>query len=102
MAIDKLFNNGPEDVMIVGAPGTQGVAINGMHGPGIPSFIEGCCGDLQVPIGKIFIIGLLCIMDAMGPVTPIVSVGGTAALSGIGAAEKIHLHSAICEQAIPI
>ncbi|CAO4842474.1 MAG: hypothetical protein CNLJKLNK_00577 [Holosporales bacterium] len=102
MAIDKLFNSGPVDVKIVGAPGIHGAEIAGRQGPGLPAFIVGCCGDEHNPIGRTFKKGLLCMIDPMGPDTPIVSVGGTAVLSGTGAAEKIHLQSDACEQAIPI
>lgn len=102
MAMDKLFKSGPVDVKIVGAPGIHGAEIPGRQGPGFPAFIVGCWGDEHNPIGGIFKKGLLCMVDPIGPDTPIVNVGGTAALSGIGAEEKIHLQSDACEQAIPM
>ena len=100
ISMELLFSVGMFASSTVGAPGSQGAVVAGMHGIGVstPSAAAvaaatiGLAIDMQVPKGRMFTSGLLSMMLASG--TPVITrfCGSTARLDG--AAPKVHWHIA--------
>src|SRR3954451_3005684 len=89
---------------VVGAPGTQGALVAGMHGIGVstPSAAAvaaatlGLAGELHTPKGRMFAIGMWSMMLAAGgPSASTLFFGSTT--SADGAAPKVQVISAPIE-----
>jgi hypothetical protein len=91
-----LFKVGMLASSTVGAPGTHGAGVLGMHGMGVntpkaaavAAATVGFAGELHIPNGKIFTIGLLSIIFASGVPVKTMLAGST--ISELGAAPKLH------------
>ena len=94
--MDELFNAGWPPSMTVGAPGAQGATVTGMQGIGVNTpraaavaeATVGFEGDMHIPNGGMFTVGLLSMMLAAGAPIMVLLAGST--LSALGAAPKVH------------
>jgi hypothetical protein len=96
--LEVLSSAGKLLIVTVGAPGTQGEAVTGMHGMGVstPSAAavaaatSGLARLMHIPKGGIFAIGAKSMIVAAGmPLT--VVVGALVAMSDAGAAPNVHI-----------
>jgi len=93
----------------VGAPGTHGAGVAGMHGIGVitPNFAAvaaatvGLAGLEQTPKGIMFTIGIWSIIFAAGIKPVIVLLVGNTTI-GVGAAPKLHCRRAVEQTCIGI
>ena len=93
--MEELFNAGWPPSITVGAPGDQGAAVTGMQGIGVNTpnaaavaeATVGFEGDMHMPKGGMFTVGLLSMMLAAGAPTMVLLAGST--LSALGAAPKV-------------
>src|SRR5258707_11337523 len=97
ISFELLFSAGILPIITVGDPGAQGAAVTGTHGMGVstPSAAAvaaatiGFDGELHIPNGGIFAIGMLTIIVAAGGPPPMVAfVGSTTRL--LRATPKLH------------
>jgi hypothetical protein len=96
MHFDELLRAGMLDTSTVGEPGAHGAAVTGMHGMGVsaPSAAAvaaatiGLAIELHIPKGKMFIIGLLSMILAIGSAVITRLMGNT--ISVPGASPKEH------------
>jgi hypothetical protein len=92
----------------VGDPGTHGAAVTGMHGIGVNTPIAaavaaatvGLAGDWHIPKGKMFSIGLLSMILAIGIEVITLLAGMT--ISELGATPKLHLSIAPPQTRLPM
>ncbi len=71
MHLDESFNAGMFAINFVGAPGTHGAAITGVHGAGVKNtggglLVAGLTTELHIPKGRILTKGLLSMILAAG------------------------------------
>ena len=94
--MEELFNAGMPPSRTVAAPGDQGATVTGMHGIGVntpkaaavAAATVGFEGDMHMPNGGMFTVGLLSMMLAAGAPIMVLLAGST--LSALGAAPKVH------------
>jgi hypothetical protein len=78
------------ETITVAAPGTHGDAVTGIQGCGdIAAATAGLAGEVHIPKGAIFTMGLLSIMVAMGCDVVITILSGKT-VNVPGAAPKLH------------
>lgn len=95
MHFDELLRAGMFATSTVGAPGTHGV-VTGTHGIGVSTpraaavaaATVGLEGDMHIPNGGMFAIGLKSMMFAAGVPVIVLLAGGTTMV--LGAAPKVH------------
>lgn len=98
--IDELLSAGKLFTKTVGEPGVHGAAVTGIHGAGIvPPTVDGLAGHIHEPNGRMFAIGLLSMILAIG-ILVITVPGGFIRVDG--ATPKAHLTIAPAQTHIPI
>jgi hypothetical protein len=98
--LELLLSAGILPICTVGQPGAHGAAVTGMQGIGVKTpnaaavaaATIGLAMDWHMPKGKIFTIGLLSIILAIGIVVVTRFAGNT--ISELGATPKLHCKSA--------
>jgi hypothetical protein len=108
MHLELLLRAGILATITVGAPGAQGAAVTGMQGIGVntpkaaavAAATIGLDGELHIPKGIMFTIGLLSIILAMGIEVMTRLAGSTFKVPG--AAPKLHWSMAPPQTRIPI
>src|SRR4051812_30395041 len=102
MHFEVLFNTGKLPSSTVGAPGTQGAGITGTQGIGVSTPIAaavaaataGFAGEMHIPNGMMFTIGLLSMMVAAG-MLPVMHLFVGSTTSVPGARPKLHWRVAV-------
>lgn len=88
--LELLSSAGMLETNTVGAPGTQGAVVTGIHGWGdIAAATAGFAIEVHIPKGAIFTMGLLSIMVAMGCDVVITILSGKT-VNVPGATPKLH------------
>lgn len=109
MSVDVLSSVGMSASSTVGAPGTQGATVIGMHGIGVRTPMAaavaaatiGFAGDMHTPNGMMFTIGILSMMLASGiSLVKTMFVGRTT--SELGAIPMVHIIIAPMQTCIAI
>ena len=93
--MEELFNAGWPPSITVAAPGAQGATVTGIQGIGVKTpkaaavaeATVGFEGDMHMPNGGMFTVGLLSMMLAAGAPIMVLLAGST--LSALGAAPKV-------------
>ena len=109
MHFDEFESAGAVPTITVGEPGTQGAAVTGMHGIGVSTPMAaavaaatwGFDGDVHMPNGGMFSIGLLSMMFAAGGPPPMMRLTGRM-FNADGATPKLHIMFAPDETRMPI
>jgi hypothetical protein len=107
-SIDELFSAGILAIITVAEPGAHGATVFGMHGAGVgtpraaavSAITCGFIGDVHIPNGITFIMGLLSMMFAAGVVVRTLFAGKTT--SELGATPKLHAHIAPMHTCCPM
>jgi len=98
ISVEVLSSVGMSPSITVGAPGTHGATVMGMHGIGVSTPIAaavaaatiGLAGDMHMPNGMMFTIGILSMMLASGiSLVKTMFVGRTT--SELGATPMVHI-----------
>src|ERR1700723_2017766 len=109
ISVEVLSSVGMSPSITVGAPGTHGATVMGMHGIGVSTPIAaavaaatiGLAGDMHMPNGMMFTIGILSMMLASGiSLVKTMFVGRTT--SELGAIPMVHIIIAPMQTCIAI
>jgi hypothetical protein len=108
MHLELLFRAGILATSTVGEPGAHGAAVTGMQGIGVrtpraaavAAATIGLAGELHIPNGMMFIIGLLSIILAIGMEVMTRFIGSTFKVPGV--AQKLHCSMAPPQTSIPM
>jgi hypothetical protein len=106
--LDEFCSAGIPPIITVGHPGAQGAAVTGIQGIGVSTpnaaavaaITMGLAGQLHMPNGGTFIIGLLSMMLAAGAPAITRFAGNTD--KTLGATPKLHCRVAPAATCIPI